>query len=341
MFKLMIEKKNIIVIAEAGVNHNGNLDQAMQLIDVAAEANADYVKFQTFKAEKSVTLSAPKADYQESTTGVSESQREMIRRFELDLEAHKTLIKHCHKRGVRFLSTAFDPDSIDMLLSLGMDLFKIPSGEITNLPYLRKIRNCNKPVILSTGMAHLGEVKAALEILMSGKGSHEPVTVLHCNTAYPTPIEDVNLRAMLTLRDDLNVAVGYSDHTLGIEVPIAAVALGAVIIEKHFTLDRNLPGPDHRASLEPDELKSMVAAIRNVEKCMGDGVKQPSASERKNMPIVRKSIVAARAISIGELFAADNLTTKRPGTGISPMCWDSLIGQKATRNYEPDDFIEA
>ena len=283
-----------LIIAEAGVNHNGDLALARQLIDVAAEAGADLVKFQTFSADRLVTAHAKKADYQTQTTDAGESQHAMIRRLELTRDMHEALIAHCKSRGIQFFSTGFDPESIDLLAELGLDRFKIPSGEITNLPYLRHVGRYGKPVILSTGMATLGEIEAALEVLEQAGTPRDRITVLHCNTEYPTPMADVNLRAMLTIRDAFGVAVGYSDHTSGIEVAIAAVALGATVIEKHFTLDRNLPGPDHKASLEPDELKAMVAAIRNIEQALGDGIKRPSASEAKNKPIARKSLVAAQ-----------------------------------------------
>lgn len=329
-----------LIIAEAGVNHNGDMALARQLIDVAAEAGADLVKFQTFNADRLVTTDARKADYQIQTTGAGESHHAMIRRLELTRDMHEALIAHCRSRGIQFLSTGFDPESIDLLVDLGLDCFKIPSGEITNLPYLRHVGRYGKPVILSTGMATLGEIEAALKVLEQAGTPRDRITVLHCNTEYPTPMADVNLRAMLTIRDAFGVAVGYSDHTAGIEVAIAAVVLGATVIEKHFTLDRNLPGPDHKASLEPDELKAMVAAIRNIEKALGDGIKRPSASEAKNKPIARKSLVAACAIRAGEVFSETNLAVKRPGTGLSPMCWDEVLGRKAPRDFAPDELIE-
>ena len=307
-----------LIIAEAGVNHNGSIKTAEQLIETAAEAGADLVKFQTFSADRLVTGSASKADYQLETTSTSESQHEMIRKLELSREMHEELIAHCKKCGVGFFSTGFDPQSVDLLAELGLDRFKIPSGEITNLPYLRHIGRYGKSVILSTGMARLGEIEAALEVLEASGTPRERVTVLHCNTEYPTPMADVNLKAMLAIRDALGVQVGYSDHTLGIEVPIAAVAMGATVIEKHFTLDRNLPGPDHRASLEPDELKAMVQAIRNIELALsGDGLKRTSPSESKNLEIARKSLVALAPIKAGEPFTEANLGVKRPGSGIS------------------------
>ena len=330
-----------LIIAEAGVNHNGSIETAGQLIETAAEAGADLVKFQTFSADRLVTGSASKADYQLETTSTSESQHEMIRKLELSREMHEELIAHCKKCGVGFFSTGFDPQSVDLLAELGLDRFKIPSGEITNLPYLRHIGQYGKPVILSTGMARLGEIEAALEVLESFGTPRDRMTVLHCNTEYPTPMADVNLKAMLAIRDALGVQVGYSDHTLGIEVPIAAVAMGATVIEKHFTLDRNLPGPDHRASLELDELKAMVQAIRNIELALsGDGHKRPSPSESKNLEIVRKSLVTLVPIKAGEPFTEANLGVKRPGSGISPMRWDEFIGRPANRYYQADELID-
>lgn len=329
-----------LIIAEAGVNHNGDLAQARQLIDVAAEAGADMVKFQTFSADKLVTTHARKADYQIQTNDADESQHAMIRRLELTREMHVTLIAHCKLRGIRFFSTGFDIDSIDLLVELGLDCLKIPSGEITNLPHLRHVGSYGKSVILSTGMATLGEIEAALDLLEQAGTPRDRITVLQCNTEYPTPMADVNLRAMLAIREAFGVAVGYSDHTQGIEVPIAAVALGATIIEKHFTLDRNLPGPDHKASLEPDELKAMVSAIRNIEQALGDGIKRPSQSEAKNKSIARKSLVAACAIRAGQVFSKTNLVVKRPGTGLSPMRWDEVLGRKAPRGFAPDELIE-
>jgi len=330
----------VTIIAEAGVNHNGSLKLAKKLIEAAVAAKADFVKFQTFVTENCITKYTEKAEYQLSMTNKNETQFEMVKKLELDRTAHEELIKHCENKGIRFLSTAFDQDSIDLLEELNIPLYKIPSGEITNLPYLRYIGRMGKPFIMSTGMATLDEVRVALNVLLSTGTEKDQVTVLHCNTEYPTPMEDVNLKAMLSLRDELGVAVGYSDHTLGIEIPIAAVALGATVIEKHFTLDRTLPGPDHRASLEPLELKAMVTAIRNIEKAMGDGVKKPSPSEAKNKPIARKSIVAKKPIKKGELFSEDNLTVKRPGTGISPMEWDVVLGKTADREYELDNLIQ-
>jgi N,N'-diacetyllegionaminate synthase len=327
------------IIAEAGVNHNGSLDMAIEMVDVAAAAGADAVKFQTFKAEKVIVVNAPKAGYQLEATGSDESQLEMVKKLELDEAAHKTLLNHCQEKGIQFLSTPFDLESIDLLDRLGLNIFKIPSGEITNLPYLRKLGALSKQLILSTGMADLGEIEDALSVLTDSGTPLENITVLHCNTEYPTPFEDVNLRAMQTIGHAFGVAMGYSDHSLGIEVAVAAVALGATVLEKHFTLDRNLPGPDHKASLEPDELKAMVRAIRNIEKALGNGIKRPSPSEAKNKTIARKSLVATQSIKIGERFSADNITAKRPGVGISPMRWDEVFGQLSQKDYEKDDLI--
>jgi N,N'-diacetyllegionaminate synthase len=328
------------IIAEAGVNHNGSLEMAFQLIDVAVTAGADAVKFQTFKAEKIIAVHAPKAGYQKETTGSDESQLEMVKKLELDEKAHTLLKQHCQDKGIQFLSTPFDLESIDLLNRLGLEIFKIPSGEITNLPYLRKMGALKKRLILSTGMADLGEIEDALDVLTESGTPIENITVLHCNTEYPTPLEDINLKAMLTIRKAFpGIAVGYSDHTIGIEVPIAAVAMGATVIEKHFTLDRNLPGPDHRASLEPHELIAMISGIRNIEKALGTGIKKPSPSELKNKSIARKSIVAAVPIKEGETFTEINITAKRPGTGITPMRWDEILGQFAQKDYEKDDLI--
>jgi N,N'-diacetyllegionaminate synthase len=334
------DKLKTLIIAEAGVNHNGDINLARKLVDVAAEAGADWVKFQTFSADRLVTKNAEKAEYQNQVFDSDESQHAMIRKLELTRDMHEVLIAHCKSRGIEFFSTGFDPNSIDLLLDLGLGCVKVPSGEITNLPYLRHVGKYRKPVILSTGMATLDEIEAALDILEQAGTSRERITVLHCNTEYPTPMTDVNLRAMLTIRDTFGVQVGYSDHTLGIEVPIAAVALGATVIEKHFTLNRNLSGPDHKASLEPDQLKAMVVAIRNIEKAMGDGVKRLSLSEAKNKPIARKSLVAAGAICEGEVFSESNLAVKRPGTGLSPMRWDEVLGRKASRDFVTDELIE-
>lgn len=328
-----------LIIAEAGVNHNGDLNLARRLIDAAALAGADFVKFQTFNADRQVTRSAKKVYYQAQATDSNESQYEMLRRLELTEAMHHELIAHCAMRNVGFFSTAFDIESVDLLASLGQDLFKIPSGEITNLPYLRHIGQLGKAVILSTGMATMGEIEATIDVLEQAGTPRAKLTVLHCTTEYPAPMNEVNLRAMQSIRAAFGIAVGYSDHTRGIEVAIAAVALGATIIEKHFTLDRKLPGPDHQASLEPAELSAMVAAIRNVEVALGDGIKRPTPSEAQNKPVARKSLVASRAIRAGEKFTAENLTAKRPGTGISPMRWDEIIGKKAQRNYAADELI--
>jgi len=330
---------SVLIIAEAGVNHNGDVELAKRLIDVAADAGADLVKFQTFSAERLATQGAPKADYQKQTTDQAESQFAMLKQLELSTEMHGVLIAHCQQRKIGFFSTGFDIQSLDYLASLGAERFKIPSGEITNLPYLRHVGGFGKPVILSTGMANLGEIEAALEVLEAAGTPRTQITVLHCNTEYPTPMQDVNLRAMCSIRDAFGVAVGYSDHTAGIEVPIAAVALGATVIEKHLTLDRNLLGPDHKASLEPDEFAAMVRAIRNIEQAMGHGIKRPSPSEAKNKPIARKSLVAARPIHAGESFTPDNVTSKRPGTGISPMRWDEVMGRVAVRDFMADELI--
>ena len=330
----------ILIIAEAGVNHNGDLELAKKLIDAAAEAGADLVKFQTFTADRLSTSTTKKAAYQTKTTNSRESQHEMLRRLELSPGVQKELISYCEKRKIGFFSTAFDIESVDLLLSFGQNHFKIPSGEITNLPYLRHIGQLGRPVILSTGMATMDEIGSAIQILENSGTPKKSITVLHCTTEYPTPMTEVNLRAMISIRDNFGVKVGYSDHTLGIEVAIAAVALGATVIEKHFTFDRNLPGPDHKASLEPSELKSMVTAIRNIEVALGDGVKRPTPSETKNIAVVRKSIIASKSIQLGEVFTTKNLTTKRPGTGISPMRFDEVLGKKARRNFAEDDLIE-
>jgi N-acetylneuraminate synthase len=328
-----------LIIAEAGVNHNGSISMAKQLIAAAATAGADLVKFQSFITGKSIAQHAPKADYQKGNTGADESQYEMIRKLELSKADHELLIEECHRHGIGFFSTAFDTDSFDMLVNMGIKQVKIPSGELTNLPLLRYVTRLGLPVILSTGMANMGEIEAALEVIENSGTPRNLITVLHCTTEYPTPMNEVNLRAMLSIKSAFGVEVGYSDHTPGIEIPIAAVALGATVIEKHFTLDRTLPGPDHLASLEPNELKAMVDAIRNIELALGDGIKRPSASEMKNIPIARKSLVAMRNIRAGECFSADNIGTKRPGTGISPMLWDEVIGRKATRDFIQDELI--
>lgn len=332
-----------LIIAEAGVNHNGSIDIARQLVDKAVEAGVDIIKFQTFKSEKLVSKSARQAEYQKKNIGTKsdDSQLSMLKKLELSEQDHVELMAYCKQKGIKFFSTAFDMDSIDYLHSLNMGLWKIPSGEITNYPYIKKIAQYGEPVILSTGMCEMDDISAAVSVLLKYGVKREQITILHCNTEYPTPYEDVNLRAMNTIKDEFNVNVGYSDHTKGIEVPIAAVALGASVIEKHFTLDRNMEGPDHKASLEPDELKAMVSAIRNIEKAVGgDGTKHVSESERKNITIARKSIIAARDIKKGELLTEENMTVKRPGTGISPMCWEEVIGTKAIRNFAEEDLIE-
>lgn len=329
----------ILIIAEAGVNHNGQIEMANKLIDVAKDSNSDIVKFQTFKSNMAVSRFAKKAEYQKLTTSNEESQLEMVKKLELSEEQHKILIKHCIDKNISFLSTPFDMASIDFLKSLGQNKWKIPSGEITNFPYLKKIGAFGQEVILSTGMSNLGEIEAALNILIGSGTNQENITILHCSTEYPAPYDEVNLNAMLTIRDAFKVKVGYSDHTPGIEVSIAAAAMGAAIIEKHFTLDKNLPGPDHKASLEPSELKNMVAAIRNIETALGDGVKKCMPSELKNRAIARKSIVAAKTITAGEIFTEDNITVKRPGDGINPMEWDKIIGRQSIKNFEEDEQI--
>lgn len=335
----MIMRKTLI-IAEAGVNHNGSLAIARQLIDKAVEAGVDIIKFQTFKAERLVAKSARQAEYQQRNIGKEgESQLEMLKRLELSQEDHEELLAYCREKGIRFFSTAFDMESIDYLHSLHLGLWKIPSGEITNYPYLRKIAQYHEPVILSTGMCGLDDVEAAIKVFLENGLQKEQITILHCNTEYPTPFEDVNLRAMHELSEKFGVSVGYSDHTQGIEVPIAAVALGATVIEKHFTLDRTMEGPDHKASLEPNELKAMVSAIRHIELSLGTGHKDVSPSERKNIEIARKSIVAARAIKKGEMLTEENLTVKRPGTGLSPMRWNEVTGTRAIKDFEEEEEI--
>ncbi len=335
-------QNHTIIIAEAGVNHNGDFELAKKLIATAAKAGADFVKFQTFKADKIVSKSAKKAAYQtRNINDGDDSQYAMLKKLEMPEEWHSKLIQYANEQGIQFLSTGFDHESIDFLDQLGSPLFKITSGEITNKPYLCHIAGKGKPVIISTGMANIHEIKAALEVLTKNGITKANITILHCNTEYPTPMEDVNLKAMNSIGELLGVKIGYSDHTQGIEVPIAAVALGATVIEKHFTLDRNLPGPDHKASLEPDELKTMVKAIRNIEKAIsGSGIKTPSPSEQKNIVVARKSIVAARPIRKGELLTEENLTVKRPGNGISPMDWDEILGKAAIKDFESDDLIE-
>lgn len=330
---------SIFIIAEAGVNHNGSLELAKALIDVAADAGADAVKFQTFKADKLVSKTAQKAQYQKQTTDAAETQYEMIKKLELNAEAHHELMAHCKTKNILFLSTPFDHESIELLHELKMEVFKIPSGEITNLPYLRHIGSLHKEVILSSGMADLGEIEDALDVLIASGTPKEQITVLHATTEYPCPIEDVNLRAMQTIAGAFGIQTGYSDHTNGIEVPIAAAAMGASVIEKHFTLDKTMDGPDHKASLEPEELYAMVSAIRNIEKALGNGVKKPSPSEAKNMSVARKSIVAAQPIQKGEILTEINLTIKRPGNGISPMRFDEVVGTAALKDYCEDELI--
>ena len=332
-------KNHVIIIAEAGVNHNGNYDMAVRMVHEAKAAGADYVKFQTAVPELVISSIAPKAEYQKETTGAGESQLDMCRAIHLPLSDYAPLKQECDKAGIGFMSTPFDLVSIDTLEPLGMDYYKIPSGEITNLPYLRKIASKGRPVIMSTGMCEMDEIDAAIGVLEAGGMNREDIILLHCNTQYPTPFADVNLRAMREMADRFGVRVGYSDHTVGIEVPIAAVAMGAVVIEKHFTLDRNLPGPDHKASLEPGELARMVEAIRNIEDALGDGHKHVTVSEEPNKEVARKSIVAATDIKKGDLLTEQNITVKRPGNGISPMLWDSVIGTRAVDDFPRDTLI--
>lgn len=334
-------KNKVIIIAEAGVNHNGDIANAFKLVDAAVEAGVDYVKFQTFKSENLVSKFATKADYQiENTQNATETQLQMLQKLELSHDQHQQLIEYCKQKNISFFSTAFDLGSLQYLKDIGLDLVKIPSGEITNLPYLRLAARLFKKAIISTGMATMQDIEAALNVFLENGLDKNDIIILHCNSEYPTPMQDVNLKAMLHIQKELGVAIGYSDHTLGIEVPIAAVALGATVIEKHFTLDKNMEGPDHRASLEPQELKAMVVAIRNIEQAVsGSGYKDPSASELKNKNIGRKSIVAAKSIKKGELLTEENLTVKRPGTGISPMEWDSVIGKVANKDFQEDEIV--
>ena len=327
-----------LIIAEAGVNHNGDINLAKRMIDAAVEAGVDYVKFQTFKAENLVQRKAKKAAYQIDNTDNAGSQFSMLKKLELSNENHNILIEYCKLKNVKFLSTAFDFESMDFLKNK-LDFYKIPSGEITNLPYLEKVAKLGLSVVMSTGMANMQEVKEAFSVLVKNGLKKEEITILHCNTEYPTPMEDVNLTAMLTIERELGVKIGYSDHTLGIEIPIAAVAMGASVIEKHFTLDRNMQGPDHKASLEPDELTAMVTAIRNIEFALGDGIKKPSKSEQKNILIARKSIVSISAIKIGDIFTEQNISVKRPGNGISAMKWYDVLGTIADKNYKEDELI--
>jgi len=328
----------VLIIAEIGVNHNANMDIAKEMIKAVKAAGADVAKFQTAKPELLVSRFAQKAEYQKFATGTQDGQLEMLKKLLLPFDEFTELKQICDKTGIKFCSTPFDLESIEFLTTLDMPFWKIPSGEVTNLPYLIKIAETGKPVVLSTGMCTLDEVRTALGVLR--KHGTDEVTVLHCNTEYPTPYEDVNLQAMLTMRDELGVQVGYSDHTLGIEVPIAAVSMGAKVIEKHFSLDRNMEGPDHKASLEPDEFTAMVKAIRNIEVAIGSNRKTPSPSEKKNMGIARKSIVAKKDIKASEIFSEHNITIKRPGDGISPMLWFEILGQRAIRDFEEDELIE-
>lgn len=329
-----------LIIAEIGVNHNGDLNIARALIDAAVEAGADFVKFQTFCADRLVTSTAAKADYQKQTTTPDETQYAMLKKLELSDESHHILFDYCKKQKISCFSTGFDIQNIQFLADIGQECFKIPSGEITNLPYLRHIGHYGKPVILSSGMSTLGEIESALHVLVQSGTTLDDITVLHCTTEYPTPMQHVNLRAMKSINKAFGVKVGYSDHTKGIEVAVAAVALGASIIEKHITLDCNLPGPDHKASIEPEEFKNMVRAIRNIELALGTGRKFPTHNELKNREVARKSIVASRKITQGEIFTHENMIVKRPGLGISPMYWDDIAGKKANREYELDDLIE-
>lgn len=332
---------SVLIIAEAGVNHNGSMKIAKQLVDAAVEAGVDIIKFQTFKAEKLVSKTAKQAEYQKKNIGNgNDSQYEMLKKLELSEENHEELIAYCKKKGIRFWSTAFDFESMDYLHSLELDLWKIPSGEITNYPFIRKIASYGEDVIMSTGMCDTKDIQNAMDVLLRYGIRKEQITLLHCNTQYPTPYQDVNLNAMASIKRNFDVQVGYSDHTSGIEVPIAAVALGAKVIEKHFTLDRNLPGPDHKASLEPHELKEMVCAIRHIEQALGDGIKRVSDSEKANISVARKSIVAACPIKKGERLTEDNLTVKRPGSGLSPMLWNEVVGTFAIKDYEEEDLIQ-
>lgn len=332
---------SVLIIAEAGVNHNGSMEIAKQLVDAAVEAGVDIIKFQTFKAEKLVSKAAKQAEYQKKNIGDgNDSQYEMLKKLELSEKDHEELMAYCKEKGIRFWSTAFDFESMDYLHSLGLGLWKIPSGEITNYPFIRKIASYGEDVIMSTGMCEMMDIQNAMDVLLRYGIRKEQITLLHCNTQYPTPYQDVNLNAMASIKHEFDIQVGYSDHTSGIEVPIAAVALGAKIIEKHFTIDRNLPGPDHKASLEPYELKAMVSAIRHIEQALGDGIKRVSDSEKANISVARKSIVAACSIKKGELLTEENLTVKRPATGLSPMLWDEVVGTIAIKDYEEEDLIQ-
>ena len=337
----MSEMKKVLIIAEAGVNHNGSIELAKKLVDAAALAGVDYVKFQSFKAENLVSKEAKKAEYQQKNMADSDdSQFTMLKKLELSPEQHIELIAYCNEKGIKFFSTAFDLESIDFLASLKLGLWKIPSGEITNYPYLKQIALKKEPVILSTGMCDMTDINNAIQVLLKFGVTKEQITVLHCNTEYPTPMHDVNLNAMKAIADKFKINIGYSDHTKGIEVPIAAVALGATIIEKHFTLDKTMEGPDHKASLEPQELIAMTTAIRNIEMALGSGEKKVTSSEINNKSVARKSIVASQYIQVGDVLTESNLTVKRPGTGISPMLWENVLGTKATKSYQPDELIE-
>lgn len=332
----------VIIIAEAGVNHNGSIENAFKLVDAAVDAGVDFVKFQTFKAENLVSRNAKKAKYQiGETKNLEESQFDMLKKLELSKEQHEELIEYCNRKNIKFFSTAFDLDSLDYLDEIGLKLVKIPSGEITNLPYLIKAASLFEEVIISTGMSTMEEIKASLQIFLDSGMERNKITILHCNTEYPTPMKDVNLKAMLSIQKEFDVKIGYSDHTLGIEVPIAAVALGATIIEKHFTLDKSMNGPDHAASLDPQELTEMCKAIRNIEAALsGSGLKEPSISERKNMDASRKSIIAKSFIKKGDKFTEKNITVKRPGTGINPMLWNEVLDRSANKDFEQDSLIE-
>lgn len=330
--------KKVFIIAEAGVNHNGSLELAKKLVDEAVMAGVDAVKFQTFKAANLVTTSAKQAEYQVKNLKEETSQLEMLKKLELSYDVHKELMEYCNEKGIMFLSSPFDLESIELLDNLGIEIFKVPSGEIENVPYLRKIAMTKKKIIISTGMSNLSDIEFALKVLR--EAGAKDIIVLHCNTNYPTNMNEVNLNAMNTIRDAFKVEVGYSDHTNGIEIPIAAVALGARVIEKHFTLDKNMEGPDHKASLEPQELKEMVKSIRNIETALGNGIKDLTLSESKNVKVARKSLVCLKPIKVGEILTEENICIKRPGTGVSPKLWDKVIGTKAKRNFEKDELIE-
>tara|TARA_B100000809_G_C15108206_1_gene519555 strand:- start:592 stop:1608 length:1017 start_codon:yes stop_codon:yes gene_type:complete len=332
--------RKTLIIAEAGVNHNGDINIAKELIDVAAKADVNYVKFQTFKTENLVSKKAKKADYQIENTNKGGTQFEMLKKLELDRETHNILIDYCAQKNVKFLSTGFDLESLDLLNELNIDIFKVPSGEITNLPYLEKVASFGKPVILSTGMCDMQEVQQAFNVIIDNGIRKDDITILHCNTEYPTPMQDVNLNAMLTIQKELGVKVGYSDHTLGIEIPTAAVALGAIFIEKHFTLNRQMEGPDHKASLEPDELTQMVSAIRNIEKAMGNGIKTPSSSEQKNINIARKSIHINKDLKANHTLTQNDLIMMRPGDGISPMDSNTIIGKKLIKTLSQNHKLK-